>query len=186
MATEFFDKWLSFSSGKSIAEIEFFNPEKEKVIDLLGDAAAKKLSAFAEHGSGSLFAFYSDDGIASDEAPVAWLDSEGSPCIVVCHNFRQLLSLLPYGAGLIYTVAAVIENNLGADEQLFLQKAQNRLAKTSPELLADARERFPGLDELLDWLKENSIPVSTDPVKDIVSAHLANDGLTPWLAENLS
>lgn len=183
--SDLFEKWISYSSNKSIVECEFFHTDSERTAELLGPFASNRLAAFGEHASGSLFSFYSDSQKAStDDSPVAWLDSEGAPCIIISKNLKKFLSVLPYGPGFIYTVAAVIENNLGEED--LLVRAQSRLGKGPTDLLNDARTRFLDLDIFIQWLKENNIQVSSDPVADIIQAHLLHDDLTPWIAENLS
>jgi hypothetical protein len=185
LKTGFYNDWLSFAGNRSIVECDFFDLRESNVSELLGVFANERLIAFGEHASGSVISFYSKKAEAPvDEVPVAWLDSEGSPCIVISNTLKEFLSILPYGMGFIYTIASVIENNLG--DPSVLEKARQRVTQNANELLEEARKRFLDIDDLLKWLASENITVSTDPVKLIVEAHEKNTDLTPWIAENLS
>lgn len=180
-----FEQWLSYAAGKSIMECEFFGAKNEPVAELLGEFSVERLTAFGEHASGSLIGFYSRNGnIKSDAAPVAWLDGEGSPCIVVAGDLEHFLSVLPYGTGLIYTVAAVIENNPG--DAGIAAKAYDRAGSDFNALLEKSRSRFPEQEALIAWLSTTKIAVSADPVKTIIDGHLQNDSLDSWINENLT
>jgi hypothetical protein len=124
--TSFYESWLSFSGSQSIVECDFFDLKESPVQELFGDFSNERLIAFGEHASGSLLTFYSKEMEASvEETPVAWLDSEGSPCIVISNNLKEFLSILPYGMGFLYTVASFIEDNLGDDEILSKARKKN-------------------------------------------------------------
>jgi hypothetical protein len=182
--TAFFSNWLSFTEKQAIMECDFFDLNQEKTEELLGDFSSGRLLVFGEHASGSLLSFYSKNDLKSvDEVPVAWLDSEGAPCIVVSNNLKEFLSILPYGMGLLYTIASVMENNMGDND--LLPKARQRVEKNGNELLTEARERFLNVDILIKWLEQNQIQVNTDPIKVITEAHIQNSELTQWIAENL-
>ena len=114
-----------------------------------------------------------------DQVPVAWLDSEGSPCIVISKNLKEFLSLLPYGMGFIYTVAAAIENNL--DDPELLEKVNQRIGKSSGELLEAAKIRFLDIEQLIDWLNSKNIKLNKDPISLIINAHTLNNELTNGL-----
>lgn len=183
--TSFYDDWLNFSGNHSIVECDFFDFKENPVTELLGDFSKERLIAFGEHASGSLLTFYSKNiELSVEEAPVAWLDSEGSPCIAISNNLIEFLSILPYGMGFIYSIASVIENNLG--DSSILAKARQKVTQNANELLEESKKRFLGIDDLLTWLASKSIQVSNDPVKIIAEAHEKNSDLTPWIAENLS
>jgi len=183
--TSFYESWLSFSSSQSIVECEFFDLKESPVTELLGDFSKERLTAFGEHASGSLLTFYSKNIEASvEEAPVAWLDSEGSPCIVISNNLKEFLSILPYGMGFIYTVASLIENDLGNID--LRSKAMEKITQNGNELLEESRKRFLSIDDLLNWLASKNIQPANDPVKLIVEAHEKNRDLTPWIIESLT
>ena len=182
--TDIFTKWLAFTEKKSVMECDFFNGKHEPVLDLFGEFSIERMLAFGEHASGSVISFYSMvNSLLVDEVPVAWLDSEGSPCIVISKNLREFLSVLPYGMGTLYSIASVMENNLGEDN--LLEKAKLRVNKSADILLSESKERFINTDILINWLSDNNIQVSNDPVKIVSEAHLQNSELTTWLAENL-
>lgn len=183
--TSFFESWLSFSSGQSIVECDFIDLKETAVTELLGDFSKERLIAFGEHASGSLLAFYSKDNESSvEETPVAWLDSEGSPCIIVSNNLKEFLSILPYGMGFVYTVASFIEDNFGEDE--ILSNARKKMTQNANELLEESRKRFLSIDDLLNWLVSKNIQPADDPVKLIIEAHERNSDLTPWIATKLT
>ena len=183
--TSFYEGWLSFSGSQSIVECDFFDLKESPVTELLGNFSKERLIAFGEHASGSLLVFYSKGIEASvEETPVAWLDSEGSPCIIVSNNLKEFLSILPYGMGLVYTIASLIEDNLGNKE--ILSKAREKITQNANELIEGSRMRFLNIDDLLNWLSSRNIQLSTDPVKLIVEAHEKNSDLTQWIAENLN
>ena len=165
-------------------ECSFFAVKDAPVKKLIGEFAIERLTAFGKHASGSFLAFYSkSESKKADEVPVSWLDSEASPCIVISKNFKEFLSILPYGMGFAYTVASVIENNLQATD--LLTKARTRVGATTDELIADAQQRFLDLGEVLQWLQSNGISLSKDPIKLIVDAHTANDDLPTWIDQNI-
>ena len=179
-----YNRWLGFAGNRGIVECDFSQLNETPVVELLGDFATQRLTSFGVHASGSIISFYAkEQGLNVDEVSVAWLDSEGSPCIVVSKNLKEFLSLLPYGMGFIYTVAAAIENNLGDTDILI--KVRERVTKNSDELLAEAAARFIDHQDLLNWLAANDISINKEPILAIIEAHNANDDLTPWLAENL-
>jgi hypothetical protein len=183
--TEFYEDWLSFTGKQSIVECDFFDLKEDPVTELLGDFSKERLIAFGEHASGSVLAFYSKNTESSvDEVPVAWLDSEGSPCIVISNNLKEFLSIVPYGMGFIYSIASVIENNLG--DAAMLAKARERVSKNAGDLMEESKTRFLNIEDLIKWLGTKNIQVSEDPVKLIVDAHERNSDLTQWLAENLT
>ena len=127
--TSLYNKWLAFTSNRAVVEYDFNFLKDEPVIELLGDFAKQKLSAFGEHASESVISFYSNvPGSPVDEVPVAWLDSEESPCPVVSKNLKDFLSVLPYGMGFVYTVAAVIEENMN-DEKYFAKSKRKSCKK---------------------------------------------------------
>jgi len=183
--TEFYKEWLGFSNNRSLVECDFFEPKDEPVIELLGDFSNKRLIAFGEHASGSLLAFYSKNNKSSvEETAVAWLDSEGSPCIVISINLKEFLSILPYGMGFIYSIASIIENNMG--DSTILEKVRQKITKSADELMAESKKRFSSINDLLVWLDAKKILVSDDPVKIIVEAHEKNSDLTLWITENIT
>ena len=178
-----FNEWLSFAGNRSVVECEFFNLDKILIEELLGEFSSTRLRPFGKHASGSLFCFYVDETGPSVNSPIAWIDSEGAPCIVISNNFGEFLSILGYGSGLIYTVAAAIENNLGSDNLLGI--AEERVSKSASDLLLEAKQRFLDLDSFIDWLGVHTILLSDEPVKRIVNAHIMNPDLTTWINSNL-
>ena len=180
-----FSEWLAFAANRSVVECDFFKPNDSLVEELLGAFSTQRLTAFGEHASGSIISFYSkEENPEAGNISVAWLDSEGAPCIVVSKNFGEFLSLIPYGMGFIYTVAAAIENDLGDPE--ILARARQRVNKTAAELLSEASQRFIDHSDLMNWLTSHNVAADADPVATIVNAHDQNTDLTPWIAENLS
>lgn len=176
--------WLNFAGDRGIMECDFFEYREEPVKELIGDFSAGRLVAFGEHASGSLICFYSKDSFpAVDNVPIAWLDSEGSPCIVASKNLKEFLSIIPYGMGFIYSVAAEIENNLNDPE--LLEKIYQKIGKNSDILLKEAQNRFQDIQELIDWLNSRNILLEKDPISLIVNAHIVNNDLTKWIADNL-
>ncbi|MEO8414747.1 MAG: hypothetical protein ABI472_13865 [Ginsengibacter sp.] len=182
--TGLYNDWLSFAANQSIVECDFFDLKEGPVNELLGDFSSERLTAFGEHASGSLLSFYSKIADANvNEVPVAWLDSEGAPCIVVSNNLQDFFSILPYGMGFIYSVASVIENNL--NEADLLAKTKQRITQNADELLETSKKRFLDVDDLLTWLNSKNIKLSSDPVTAIVEAHERNSDLTSWIVEKL-
>lgn len=183
--TDFYEEWLKFTINQSIVECDFFDLSEKPVTEYFGDFSKERLVAFGEHASGSILAFYSkEDNSSVEEAAVAWLDSEGSPCIIISNSLKEFLSILPYGMGFIYSVASIIEDNL--DNPELLSKANEKLSKGSDELIQESKQRFLSIDELILWIISKNILVATDPVKLIVNAHEKNSDLTSWIAENLT
>lgn len=179
-----YKKWMLFTENRSVLECDFFRMQSNSAVELLGEFCKERLLAFGEHASGSLFCFYSQHQQTTDNTAIAWLDSEGAPCIVISKNIDEFLSLLPYGAGFIYTVAASIENNFGAHN---LSELVMHNISTDPQLiLDDAEKRFPERGSFLDWLKSESIKVNMNPVQTIVNAHLSQPDLTNWIVKNIS
>lgn len=179
-----YEKWISFTETRSVLECEFYKLDSSKPEELLGKFSKERLVSFGEHASGSLFCFYSLDKQSTDNAPVAWLDSEGSPCVVISKNLRDFLSLLPFGSGFIYTVAAAIDSNYGANnlQEIILAKFQD-----DPQLLlADAKNRFIEVSTFIEWLASESIEVNSNPVQAILDAHLSQPDLIDWIVKNLT
>lgn len=154
-------------------------------MDLLGEKTVERLTAMGRHASGSLLAFYLRNGADADSLPVAWLDSEGSPCLVIGRNLREFLSILPYGPGWIYTVAAVIENNPDAPDADLLERIRVRAGADYSQLLEAASKRFLDVAVLRDWLKERGIAVAADPAALILAAYRENKGLSSWIINNV-
>lgn len=121
----------------------------------------------------------------ADSLPVAWLDSEGSPCLVIGRNLREFLSVLPYGPGWIYTVAAVIENNPDATETDLLERIRARAGANYSQLLETASKRFLDVAILRSWLTERGIAVAADPATLIMAAYRENKGLSSWIINNV-
>lgn len=204
-----FQQWLAFTNSRSMMECTFFLPQEQELKDLLGERTAERLTAFGRHASGSLLAFYQGDaatptgntatssapvappapmaesGASADSLPVAWLDSEGSPCLVIGRNLREFLSVLPYGPGWIYTVAAVIENNPDATESALLERIRARAGAHYSQLLETASKRFLDVAILRDWLTERGITVAADPATLIMTAYRENKGLSSWIINNV-
>jgi len=199
-------QWLAFTNSRSIMECTFFLPQEQELKDLLGERTAERLTAFGRHASGSLLAFYQEDAAAlpgdagapspsvaesgaagrdADSLPVAWLDSEGSPCLVIGRNLREFLSVLPYGPGWIYTVAAVIENNPDATEPDLLERIRARAGANYSQLLETASKRFLDVAILRSWLTELGIAVAADPATWIMAAYRENKGLSSWIINNV-
>lgn len=183
--TGFYEEWLKFTISQSIVECDFFDLKEKPVTEFFGDFSKERLIAFGEHASGSILAFYSkEDNSSVEEAAVGWLDSEGSPCIIISNSLKEFLSILPYGMGFIYSVASLIEGNLGNPEILSI--AKEKFSKSTSELIQESKQRFLNIEELIFWLTSKNIEISNDPVKVIVDAHEKNNDLTSWIAENLT
>lgn len=178
-----YKKWIAFTTKRSVLECDFFKIRSDFAADLLGEFCIERLAAFGEHASGSLFCFYSQLQQTTDNSPVAWIDSEGVPCIVISKNLREFLSILPYGAGFIYTIAASIENNFGASDLSNL--VLDKVTTVPLQLLDDAKKRFTEVDSFIEWLASESIEVNSNPAQTIVNAHLSQPDLTTWIVDNL-
>lgn len=58
---------------------------------------ATKFAAFGAGPDGSFLAFWLLNGPDARTAPIAYLGSEGSPCMVIAQNFREFLKLFAIG-----------------------------------------------------------------------------------------
>lgn len=181
---QLFLKWFEFCDRKSILECEFSKNKEALISELLGDFSSQRLLSFGEHASGSLFCLYSDKSEdLLEDAPVAWVDSGGSPCIVVAKNFTNFLAILPYGPGYIYSVAALIENNLGSNN--LLDKAINKMGTDFTKDIEKTKSRFFDFDILMQWYKDQEVKISENPILDMINAHMEFSDLTDWVASNL-
>ncbi len=182
--TELFNNFLFYSREKSIVECEFFEPETSEIVDLIGEFATQRLSAFSEHASGSLICFYSSEKSPLKTDAIAWMDSEGSPFGVIAKDFSQFISLIPYGSGFLNSVAAIIENSLNKEDLIAIVKT--RIKKEPNILLLEAEERYPEIIDLKQWLKSKDIKISDNPIQEIIEANQKYKDLLPWILDNLN
>lgn len=179
-----YNQWLDFTKNRNVVECTFSAVKDDPLKKLVGAFAPQRLTAFGRHASASVIAFYSkkDKGNDIDKTPLAWLDSEGSPNIVISNNLKEFLSIIPYGMEYVYDVAAFIERNL--NDAALLEKVKARFQETPDGLIEASKNRFLDVDEILQWLDDHNIPLSKDPVQLIVRAHENNNDLSPWIKEN--
>ncbi|GAB3422924.1 hypothetical protein [Niabella aquatica] len=67
------------------------------------------LVAFGKNKAGCLFCYWKETSEDTEAAPIAWIDSEGSPNAIFARNLRQFFELLSYGTGAIYDIIKACE-----------------------------------------------------------------------------
>lgn len=75
----------------------------------LTEEVKEKLVVFGKNKAGCLFCYWKEASEDTEESPVAWIDSEGSPNAIFASNLYQFFELLPYGTGAIYDIIKACE-----------------------------------------------------------------------------
>lgn len=78
---------------------------------------ADMLEPFGNNKAGCAVCYWNKKKLAA-QAPVVWLDSEGTPNVVFAKNLSNFLELLSYGTGLIYDIIRQSERKIKDDTLL--------------------------------------------------------------------
>lgn len=184
MLNDFLKFWKK--SKNPFAGLNQIKNSDTSIRSLLSKKVTSKFIAFAEHDTESLVAFWLHDGTTSPEnAPIVWLDSEGSPNGVFANTTQDFLTILPYGTGLIYEFLYCWEDYI-RDPQETPHPKEELDAERINSFLEETKEEFSGWKNLVDWLDSVNIDwKSVNPFQIMEKAFTAHPNLDEWLEKNV-
>lgn len=157
--------------------------QQDRVEDFFGNSEASKyFYGLFEEGTGSIICTWQYES-NSNEKPIVWLDSEGIPISVIANNFKDFLSLMYYGYGMIWHAASNIENFNplyfdGASEPE--EFSQDKLLKYKLDEIKEHEERY---NAFLQWCETNGISPNESPIRTIEKAISNHPKLDEWLED---
>ncbi len=176
-----FVEFVNQSEGE-FADFYLTKTGSAKLASLVGGENVNFFEVIGAHSSHSLICYWEhESGLAVNQRPVVWLDSEGSPNSVFAPGFKDFISLLPYNSSLIYDIISSWihykedPETIHSPKQLF---TGNALKKR----LYDAQARYAAYGKFMDWLNKNNIPICKNPVTMIGETIDFYPDLTAWLS----
>lgn len=125
----------------------------------------------AQHYSGSLICLYDDSGNwANDDYIISWIDANGEPNLPISLSFKQFLSILPYGTGLIYDVLYLI-NKHHNKTKLNQYLDEDYSSKIWSEQLLTNKSHYKNHTLFIDFISSNGIELAKDPLTIIKDAN---------------
>jgi hypothetical protein len=158
--------------------------EPGDTLRLIPDAAATAFEAIGMTNSASLLAFWQEPGRATDERPIVYIDSEGSPVGVFAASFAEFLTLLPYGLEFIYRlITRLIDLQKEPDLQgIYYHEITSGQLQT---VLAEHQQQYPWQTDYRVWLATVAgLAVASDPLATIRTAFDYHANLEEWLSHN--
>lgn len=139
---------------------------QESLNSFFENEARDKFIVIGQHPSHSLIAYWILPKHDISNAPIVWLDSEGSPMCVFCSSIQEFLSLLPYNTGMIYDIICAWQRYLKNPSKITPSARFDQ--SVLDENLQELESSFPSYKNFTDYIT-NVIGVSraVDPVKII-------------------
>lgn len=166
------------------ADFELKKHSENRFKYLVAEKSVPYFHLIGQQASGSLICFWQyEEGIALNNQPLVWLDSEGFPRAVFANDFETFLQLLPYGTGAIYDIITAVLNSRDPSKK---SKKITNLFDTNRlnSCLQTSQKSFPAHDLYLHWLDEKKLAPSLEPVSVIQSAYTQFPNLEEWLNES--
>jgi hypothetical protein len=134
--------------------------------------------------SGSLIAAWRTNSDGDfNQSPIVWLSSEGFPTSVFANDFKEFLSLLPYGTGGIYDILCTYYF-YQKSPKFSLEPHKKYSASKFRTFVKENKKEFKMHDKYCRWLDEDmKIKTVDNPLLLIENAIKSQPDLNDWLTK---